>query len=894
MELTHEGIIRKSGRYPWGSGKNPYQRSKDFRAFVEELASKGMSDVEIAQAYGMTTTELRATRAIAKNAIDEQDRFTAMKLKEAGNSNVAIGKEMGRNESSVRGLLSQATEARTNKLNNTVDMLKESLGEDGYLDIGKGVENYMGISNSQLKVAVAALKDEGYETFWYQTEQLGTGKNTNTKILARPGTTFPEITANPEKIKSIATYSEDLGASFKSVSPPKPLDSKRVAVRWGEEGGADKDGVIELRRGVDDISLGNSRYAQVRISVDGTHYLKGMAMYSDDLPAGVDVLFNTNKAKNADKMKAMKPMKGDPETDDLPFGSIVRQKTYLDSKGKPQQSILNIVGSDKDGGAISGEEGAWNTWSKKLSSQMLSKQTPALAKEQLGLAYQSKKDEFDEIMALTNPVIKRRLLESFADAADSSAIHLKAAGLPRTANHVILPINSLKDDEIFAPKYNNGEKVVLIRHPHGGKFEIPELTVNNRNKEANRLIPQAADAVGINSKVAARLSGADFDGDTVLVIPNDSRKVSTSKPLKDLEGFDPQKYKNPEGVEFSGNKQRLMGDVSNLITDMTIKMASSAEIARAVKHSMVVIDSEKHNLNYKQSALDNGIKELKTKYQGKANAGASTLISQAKGRATIDAVAPRKAKDGGPIDKATGEKVFVPTGETYVRTKTSKRTGITTTETVTKKIRATKMEVAKDAHTLSSGTVMEGVYADHANRLKGLANQARKEMVNSPKLVYSPSAAKAYAPEVKSLQDKLNIALRNAPRERQAQLVAKTTVKAKQQANPDMDNDTLKKVKAQALTDARIRMGAKKELVDITDKEWNAIQAGAITDNRLSEIIKNADLEKVKALATPRERTVMTPAKMARAKQMLNNGFTQAEIASALGVPASTISSSME
>jgi hypothetical protein len=147
-----------------------------------------------------------------------------------------------------------------------------------------------------------------------------------------------------------------------------------------------------------------------------------------------------------------------------------------------------------------------------------------------------------------------------------------------------------------------------VRYPHGGTFEMPELTVNNQNREARSILSDkvkghARDAVGINSKVAARLSGADFDGDTVLVIPNDRRSVKTSAPLKELKDFDPQKrYPGYEGMKVMSDKQKQMGDVSNLITDMTILGANPAEIARAVKHSMVVIDAEKHKLNYKQSA----------------------------------------------------------------------------------------------------------------------------------------------------------------------------------------------------------------------------------------------------------------------------------------------------
>ena len=50
-----------------------------------------------------------------------------------------------------------------------------------------------------------------------------------------------------------------------------------------------------------------------------------------------------------------------------------------------------------------------------------------------------------------------------------------------------------------------------------------------------------------------------------------------------------------------------MGKISNLITDMTLLGASEDKLARAVRHSMVVIDDEKHHLDYKQSEKDNNI-----------------------------------------------------------------------------------------------------------------------------------------------------------------------------------------------------------------------------------------------------------------------------------------------
>lgn len=896
-ELMHYGILRKSGRYPWGSGENPYQRSKSFQGMVAELRAQGLSPAEIAKGLGFrSTTELREATAISKNHIRAQDAAMAVKLREKGLSNVAIGERMGVGESQVRALLKASEDDRLNVLNTTADFLRSKLDEGGYIDVGTGVENYMGISKEKKNTAIALLEEEGYKRFYVPVEQLGTGKPTTVMILAPEGTTFGEVMKNQDKIHSVAGYSEDGGRTITKVKPPVPVKPERVAVRYAEEGGADKDGVIELRRGVQDLSLGSSRYAQVRIGVGKDHYLKGMAMYSDDMPDGVDILFNTNKSDTGNKFDAMKKISDDP---DLPFGSIIRQKTYVDSKGKTKLSPLNIVGNDReDGTAISGEEGSWRTWSANLSSQMLSKQSPSLAERQLGLSFQQKQQEFDEIMSLTNPAIKEKLLLSFADSADSSAVHLKAAGLPRTSNHVILPINSLKDNEIYAPNYNNGEKVVLIRHPHGGKFEIPELTVNNRNKEANRLIKNAVDAVGINSKVAQRLSGADFDGDTVLVIPNAQSgptRVKTSPALEGLKNFDPQKrYPYYEGMPIMKNKQRQMGDISNLITDMTIKFANDNEIARAVRHSMVVIDAEKHKLNYKQSYIDNGIAELKEKYQGGVNKGASTLVSKAKSPSIVDARRPRKAADGGPINPKTGEKMWEYTGETYTKTSVNKRTGAVTTKEVKKTQRSTKMAEVSDAHKLSSGTKIEEVYANHANRLKSLANQARKAAINVKPIPYSPSAKETYKNEVDSLNRKLNIALKNAPLERQAQVLANSQVSMKRKANPGMDSDQLKKVKNMALVEARIRTGAKKQQITFTPSEWDAIQAGAISNHKLKQILNNADTDQVKQLATPRTSTGLSSAMLARAEMMLARGYTQAEVASTLGVSTSTLNNALK
>lgn len=882
-DIQHYGMPRRSGRYPWGSGENPYQGDKSFLGFVKELEKQGLTEKEIVEALGFkSTTQLRARRQIAIHEERKAKVAEALRLKEKGLSTTAIGERMGIGESSVRSLLNPASRETSDILFTTANTLKDQVLKKTYLDVGEGTENFMGISKTKLNTAISILEEEGYSVHYVKVPQLGTGNQTTIKVLVPPNTTYSEILKNREHIKPVTNYSEDNGRSYLGLEPPKSIDSKRIEVRYKEEGGGDKDGVIELRRGVDDISLGSANYAQVRIAVDGTHFLKGVAVYADDLPKGVDLRFNTDKSPTGNIKDAFKKMKrtASGEIDpDNPFGSTIKreeqlsraQRHYIDKDGKKQLSPINIVY----------EEGDWDSWSRSLSSQVLSKQRPELAKQQLGLLYSKMKEDYDEISSLTNPAIKKKLLLSFADDCDASASHLKAAALPRQNTKVIIPISSMKDNEVYAPSYRNGEKVVLIRHPHGGRFEIPELIVNNKNKEARRVIPQAKDAIGINSKVASRMSGADFDGDSVLIIPDNSNRISTAKKLDD---FDPKvSYKGYPGMKVisEAHKQRLMGDVSNLITDMTIRGANLSEIEKAVRHSMVVIDAENHKLNYKQSHIDHNISELKRKYQGSSKSGAKTLISRAGARVYIDETKPRPYSEGGPIDKKTGKKVSVPTDRTYVN-----KAG----KTVRNQERVTGMSLVDDAYELSSGTMIESVYASHANQLKALANQARKDYLTTKSASYSPTAAKTYSKEVSSLKASLNVAYKNKPLERRAQSVANGVVRAKRRDNPDMDQDTLKKVQNQALTEARYRIGAKRSNVIISPKEWEAIQMGAVSNNMLENILQNTDLDELKKLATPRSMLGLTPSKKARAMSMLSLGYTQAEVAESLGVSTSTIS----
>ena len=903
--LMHYGIKRRSGRYPWGSGDNPYQHSGDFLSRVEELRNQDYTftdkdgktytgDLAIAKSMGLTTSQLRVQLSLANAERRSIDVAQAKALREKGMSTNKIAEEMGIAESSVRSLLNANSEARMNQAQKTADFLREQVDTRGMIDVGTGSELELGVSKERMNQALYILQMEGYKVYGGGVPQAtNPGKQTNLKVLCPPGTEHKEI-FQYDKINSLKDYkSYDGGDTFKpAFQYPASLDSKRLQINYAENGGKEKDGLIELRRGAADLSLGDSNYAQVRIMVDGTHYLKGMAVYSDDLPKGIDVRFNTNKSVGTPMEKVLKPIKDDPSN---PFGALVKerggQSYYTDKDGTEKLSLINKTREEAD----------WTEWANRVPSQFLSKQSLDLAQKQLNVAKADKADEFSEIMALENPTVKKRLLQSFADDCDTAAVHLYAAALPRQQYHVILPVTSMKDNEIYAPNYKNGETVALIRYPHGGTFEIPILKVNNRQEDAKKMIgTTSADAVGINAHVAERLSGADFDGDTVMVIPCNSAtsrvRITSKPPLRELEGFDPKmeyaekpgmtymKYKRADGKEVD-NTQLQMGMISNLITDMTLLGATESELARAVKHSMVVIDAAKHKLDYKQSEIDNGIAALKQKYQGSYDEngnyheGAATLISRAKSQQSVT------KRQGSPkIDPNTGELIWKDVDEpTYVNSKG---------QTIRRTQASTKMAETKDARSLISdlGSSMEEAYADYANTMKSFANQARLQIVNTKDIPYSPEAHTKYDSEVRSLDAKLKTALLNAPRERQAQTIANAVVAAKKESNPNMTKGEIKKASQQALVEARNSVGAHRQAIKLDEKEWEAIQAGAISKTQLEKIIANTDLDSLRAWATPRTKTTLSDAKVLRMKALYEAGNTTEEIAAALGVSSSTVS----
>ena len=898
--LEHYGTKRHSGRYPWGSGDNPYQHSGDFLSRVEVLKKKGLSEKDILDSindslpkeYQMSLSEFRVAKRTAIHERKTSEYEQIHKLKDEEHLGwTEIANQLGMSESSVRSKYTGNADKKAQRAKNIAETLKKEVDKKGMIDVSEGANFALGVTDTELQDAVYTLEAEyGYKRYGVGIKQpTNNRQQTNIMVLAKPEFDQKYAYQHQEQIDSLGDYhTDDGGDTFTKLQRPASLDSSRVAIRYGDEGGLDKDGVIEIRRGVPDLDLGKSHYAQVRILVDGDHYLKGMAVYSDALQDGVDIMFNTNKHSGTPKMKVLKEAKADP---DNPFGAAIKangQSTYIGADGKEHLSPINKLK----------EEGDWDTMSKNVSSQFLSKQPKKLIENQLKLTVADYQAQYDEIMHYDNPTVKKKLLNDFADTCEGTSMTLKASAFPGQSTKVILPINNIKETEAYCPTYENGTRLALIRYPHAGTFEIPMVTVNNKNLSGKRNLGAIQDAIGINAKVAERLSGADFDGDTVMAIPvSDKVNIKSTHALKALEGFDPKtSYAVPEGnpnnvrLMKKDEKQREMGMISNLITDMTLRGADEDELARAVKHSMVVIDAEKHKLDYKRSEQENGIPELKQKWQirvdeegGTHYGGASTLLSRRKQTVRVP-----ERRGSVRVDKETGEYIYKESGRTFIDPKTKKERLAEDTVSL--------ISETKDARTLSSGTVQENLYADFSNKLKAMANQARKEAANMKGLEYSPSAAKTYAVEVASLKEKYNNMIANKPKERKAMLIANASIKAKiqeQGLDPNISEDkkVIKKISSVEMQRARDSVGAsgRKAKVTFTDREWEAVQAGAISDNMLTKFLNSSDSDEIVKRAMPKTTATLSSAKMNKAKAMLRGGYTYEEIAKACGVPKSTI-----
>lgn len=994
ISLLHSGVKRKSGRYAWGTGENPFQHENWdlFKSRMDSLnGDESLKNIQRVFGETMTSGDYKHYKQLYKMVLKKNvvDQIKNLKTKGTekngwqpmGNSEIArvLTERTGKkyNESTVRALLANDEKAGYRQVEDTALAIKQIVDEKGMIDVGKGVEQSLGITRSRLDSALFMLQQAGYNLYKNRIMNVTNKDSRITQTILTTKEFEQKDVYDSEKVHSLLQYrSKDGGETLsktEKVVYPVSLDSSRIKIVYGEEGGADRDGTIELRKNVPDISLldstGEGReqtYAQVRILVDDSSYLKGMAIYGDGLPKGKDVVFYTNKSIGTPMNEVLKTKKDDPND---PFGSLIsEQNYYYDKNGNKKQGVINYRA----------KEGDWSEWKDALPAQFLSKQSKKLAKQQLTEKEKSVLKEYQSIMEINNPTIRKYFLNKFAEQCDSNAVELKAAALPGQKYQVMIAVPTLKNTECYAPNFEHGTKLALVRFPHAGTFEIPILTVNNKHADAKKLLgSNPLDAIAVNTKVAEQLSGADYDGDTVMCIPTHDPKgrvhISSRNPLTDLENFDPKvsygyskkeidsegvtHYYDEQGDEYplmgEGYKQNQMGVVSNLISDMTLAGATDKEMARAVKHSMCVIDATKHHLNYKKSEIENDIATLKKKYQ---TGGSSTLITRAKSQYS------EPKTQGSPKINIKGTKYYDssrPEGALiytlaedlyYPRAKYDKNTGLTTLyttdgkkitynkknreqsekydpapigttkngkpiygDTITNRTgdisyqvkmrtqQTTKMAVTDDARTLYSNPTspyeMEVLYAEYANYMKSLANQARKEYATTKGTGYNPTAAKQYAKEKASLTAKANNALKNAPIERAAQRMANAEIKkmdekAKETGTP-LSNEDIRKLSQKAISRYRQELGStsrRDRYIPITDKEWQAIQAGAISESTLLTILNNTDPDDLREKATPGNKKEITNATIARIKSMAKQGTTNADIALKLGISTSTVS----
>jgi hypothetical protein len=101
-DLAHYGMPRRSGRYPWGSGDDPYQHHEDFLGRIQELKKSNFTftdsegktwtgDNAIAKSMGLTTSEYRRQVSWANYERRLLDVQTAKSLREDGLGYTEIG-----------------------------------------------------------------------------------------------------------------------------------------------------------------------------------------------------------------------------------------------------------------------------------------------------------------------------------------------------------------------------------------------------------------------------------------------------------------------------------------------------------------------------------------------------------------------------------------------------------------------------------------------------------------------------------------------------------------------------------------------------------------------------------------------------------------------------------
>ena len=187
--IAHIGVKRRSGRYPWGSGERPYQRSEDFLARVEQLKAEGMTEKDLMEYFKITSTDLRRQIRVAKHERRDLEVARAKSLREDGLSLAEIAQKMGyANDSSIRSLLNESTAINKNRAYVTADILEKELQTKNMLDVGAGVEQELGVTKGVLDEALFIMNTRGYDIYPVGMSQVTNNKQqTIMTVLAKEG-----------------------------------------------------------------------------------------------------------------------------------------------------------------------------------------------------------------------------------------------------------------------------------------------------------------------------------------------------------------------------------------------------------------------------------------------------------------------------------------------------------------------------------------------------------------------------------------------------------------------------------------------------------------------------------------------------------------------------------
>ena len=186
-QISHIGMPRRSGRYPWGSGG-------EYTKAVNKMASQGFTEKEIAKALGISTTVLRNQKALAKAEEKEAMRLNVIRQKERGMSIAAIAREFKIPASTVSDLLKPGANLKFQIINSISNVLRKIIGEKRFVDVGDGAEVFMEVSRPKLDNAITNLRNEGYKLYYLKQENLqAPGKVMTVKVLGAPDSTMGEL-----------------------------------------------------------------------------------------------------------------------------------------------------------------------------------------------------------------------------------------------------------------------------------------------------------------------------------------------------------------------------------------------------------------------------------------------------------------------------------------------------------------------------------------------------------------------------------------------------------------------------------------------------------------------------------------------------------------------------